>query len=137
MNVTQEPIAIALSETQRRLLRAGLAEWGGPATCTEELSRAMGFDSVHDLSIQSRRLRPMLSAGDALSALDWRRTLLATEIVFASSVVGSGCDWSITTGLTDEETLKELREVQRRIGAATAGRPGSQIGTRPRPRMLY
>jgi hypothetical protein len=50
--------------------------------------------------------------GQPLSRADWRRALLATEIVFASDVVGSGLDWSITTGLADEDTIGLLRAMQ-------------------------
>jgi hypothetical protein len=67
------------------------------------------------------RVQAALAGGEPLSPIDWLRTLLATEIVFASDVVGSGIDWSSTTGLTDEHTIQVLRTVQRKIGAATTG----------------
>ena len=76
----------------------------------------MGFRDEQDLLHgDGRRLRDALGRGEALTASDWRRTLLATEIVFASDVVGSGLDWSITTGLPDEETIWLLRTVQRKV----------------------
>ncbi|MFD2091298.1 hypothetical protein [Blastococcus deserti] len=50
-----------------------------------------------------------------LTRRDWARALLATEIVFASNLVGSGLDWSSTTGLSDEETIALLRTLQRKI----------------------
>lgn len=37
------------------------------------------------------------------------------EIVFASDVFGSGIDWSTTVGRTDEETIRILRSLQRKI----------------------
>ncbi|SCL60301.1 hypothetical protein GA0070606_3249 [Micromonospora citrea] len=55
---------------------------------------------------------------EPLTGSQWRKLLLSTEIVFASDVVGSGCDWSITTGLSDEETIKLLRVVQRKVARA-------------------
>lgn len=63
-----------------------------------------------------------------MSQVDWVRTLLATEIVFASDVVGSGLDWPITSGLPDEETMHLLRSVQRKI--PKAGALGTVFGTR-------
>ncbi|WP_162483735.1 hypothetical protein [Amycolatopsis sp. MJM2582] len=33
-------------------------------------------------------------------------------------VFGSGLDWSITTGFSDEQTIKILRRLQRTIGRA-------------------
>jgi hypothetical protein len=79
----------------------------------------MGFRSGEDLRRgKGRELREALRRGEHLTREDWRRTLLATEIVFASDVVGAGMDWSITTGLSDEETIKVLRTIQRKIGRA-------------------
>jgi hypothetical protein len=62
------------------------------------------------------RLAVALKARDPLSKEDWERALLATEIAFASSVRGSGTDWAMCTGLSDEITLTLLREAQRRLG---------------------
>lgn len=109
-------VAIDLADDEREVLRCGLAEWGGPASCTDALAVAMGFQNVTDLFEQGRRLRSALVGGEPLSAKDWRRTVVATEIVFASDVFGSGVDWSITTGFSDEETIKILRRLQRKVG---------------------
>ncbi|MEU6191716.1 hypothetical protein [Nocardia sp. NPDC047038] len=108
-------VAIDLSEGEREVLSRGLNEWGGPARCTEKLAVAMGFQSVADLFEQKRRLYSALASNEPLSAQDWRRTLVATEIVFASDTFGSGIDWETTTGLSDEETIRVLRRLQRKI----------------------
>jgi hypothetical protein len=63
-----------------------------------------------------KKWRP--APGRALTPEDWRRALLATEIVFASDVVGAGTDWPITTGLSDQETITILRVIQTKIGHA-------------------
>lgn len=81
----------------------------------------MDFESVADLLEQERRLRLALEAREVLSARDWRRALLATEFVFASDVFGSGVEWSITTGLRDEETVRTLRRLQRKFARALPG----------------
>lgn len=79
----------------------------------------MGFVSTEDLwRGEGRRLREALDGGEPLTRSQWRKAVLATEIVFASDVVGSGWDWSITTGLSDEETIKLLRVVQRKVARA-------------------
>ncbi|WP_093572402.1 hypothetical protein [Amycolatopsis rubida] len=117
----EELVAIELADDERKVLGRGLAEWGGPAHCTEALAVAMGFRSVADLYEEGRRLHAALTAGDPLGPRDWRRMLVATEIVFASDVFGSGCDWSITTGFSDEETIKILRRLQRTIARALRG----------------
>jgi hypothetical protein len=79
----------------------------------------MGFQSSEDLRrVKGRELCDALRLGEDLTQGDWRRTLLATELVFVSDVVGAGTDWQATTGLSDEETIKVLRAIQRKIGRA-------------------
>jgi hypothetical protein len=78
---------------------------------------AMGFESVDDLFAQGDRIRQALGERRPLTRRDWIRTLLATEIVFASNVLGSGHDWSITTGMSDQESVVLLRSVQAKIPA--------------------
>ncbi|MDM7888577.1 hypothetical protein QUG98_08930 [Curtobacterium sp. RHCJP20] len=46
---------------------------------------------------------------------DWRRTLLATEVVFASDIVGSGIEWETATGVRDATALQLLRSLQRKL----------------------
>ncbi|WP_067549273.1 hypothetical protein [Nocardia crassostreae] len=111
-------VAIELSNDEREVLRHGLGEWGGPAHCSDVLAVAMGFESVMDLHEQGRRLRSALIANEPLSARDWRRTLVATEFVFASDIFGADVDWSITTGYSDEQTITILRALQRKLGRA-------------------
>jgi len=41
--------------------------------------------------------------------------LLATEIVFASNVMGSGTDWTDTTGLDDIRSIQVLWGLQRKL----------------------
>lgn len=119
-----------LDDDERYLLRCGLNEWGGPARCTEELAVAMGFDSVNNMFSEQRRLIDAIDSASALSRLDWLRVVLATEIVFASNLVGSGMDWSITTGLSDEHSLATLRSVQRKVTRELRGLIGDGVGTR-------
>ena len=76
---TEEFTVSDLTDEERHVLARGLAEWGGPARCTDALAAAMDF---------------------------------------ASDVFGSGWDWSITTGLADEDTIRILRSLQRKIARA-------------------
>jgi hypothetical protein len=108
-------VEFELTDEERFLLNRGLAEWGGPAYCTDALAVAMGFDSVADLAVQRDRLLRSLDTGAALSRWDWTRILFATEIVFASDVVGSGVEWPTTTGLSDAGSLEVLRGLQRKL----------------------
>jgi hypothetical protein len=111
-----EKTRIALTEQEWFLLERGLTEWGGPARCTEAFATAMGFKDVDDLlNGDGERIYRDLRHHRPMSRVDWVRALLATEIVFASHIVGSGWDWPDTTGSTDEETITLLRGVQGKI----------------------
>ena len=120
-----------LTDEERRLLWSGLSEWGGPARCTDEMAVAMGFRNVQDLFDSGKRLRSAINSGEPLAASDWLRVLLATEIVFASNTIGSGRDWSITTGLSDEDSLLMLRSIQSKLGGL-GNLLGVAFGTRYR-----
>ena len=104
-----------LTRDERRLLVSGLHGWGGPAKPTPEIAKLIGFADVEELREQGSVIARQIKAREPLSAADWRRALLATEIVFASDLVGSGIDWEATTGLHDEESIRLLRAVQRKL----------------------
>jgi hypothetical protein len=107
-----------LTEDERELLMRGLLEWGGPATPTKAIANLLGFADVRSLYNEGGLIARRIRAGDPLTPVDWRRALLATEIVFASDLVGSGLDWTITTGIPDEEAVRLLRSVQRKLLSA-------------------
>jgi hypothetical protein len=113
-----DPVAIDLTDDEREVLQRGLAEWGGPTGCTDALASVMGFRDKADLLEQGERLHSALISEDPLPAADWRKSLRATEIVFVSDEFGSGRDWSATTGFSDEETIRILRKLQRKVTGA-------------------
>jgi hypothetical protein len=104
-----------LTEDEIELLRRALLEWGGPARCSDQLAIGMGFADAQDLFGQCRRLRGALGEDLPLAPVDWARILLAVEIVFVSDLAGSGFEWSTTTGLGDEPTIRMLRSIQRNL----------------------
>jgi|SRR5580765_5960855 len=112
---TDEPIHVELSPEERSVLRAGLLDWGGPANPTDDLAVAMGFTDAASLSTQTWALWGQIDSSSSLSAADWRRALLAVEIVFISDVVGSGLDWRFTSGFSDAETVDVIRRLQRKL----------------------
>lgn len=61
-----------------------------------------------------------------MSRTDWTRALLASEIVFASDVVGAGVEWPTVTGWSDVETIELLRELQRKLMSSGAISVGGQ-----------
>ncbi|MFJ8883370.1 hypothetical protein ACIRJR_08140 [Streptomyces sp. NPDC102402] len=121
---------LTLTEEESRLLQQGLMEWCGPARCTEEFAVAMGFDSAQDLSRRGVSIRGALAEGETLDPMDWARALMATEIAFASDVVGSGYEWSTTTGWSDDTTVRVLRSAQLKLIRTVAPLVGRGLGTR-------
>ena len=75
----------------------------------------MGFKSVADLLRDGYRIADDIEAGKPLPEVDWARSLLATEISFASDVMGSGLDWISTVGVSDEVSIRTLRSLQRKV----------------------
>jgi hypothetical protein len=110
-----ETVAVQLSDDERALLARGLGEWGGGTRPTDALAQAMGSEDVAGLRADTERVAVQLKAGEPLTAADWARALIATEIAFASDYYGSGWDWSIVTGFDDLETIRRLRQVQRKL----------------------
>ncbi|MCX5410406.1 hypothetical protein [Streptomyces sp. NBC_00059] len=121
---------LTMTDEESRLLQQGLMEWCGPARCTEEFAVAMGFDSAEDLSRRGMSIRSALAEKESLDPMDWARALLATEIAFASDVVGSGYEWSTTTGWADDSTLRVLRSAQLKLIRTVAPLVGRELGTR-------
>ena len=113
--LNEDRVAVPLADQERRLLSSGIAEWGGPARCTEEFATAMGCDTVADLHAERPRLMGAIGAARPLSRQDWQRVLVLTEVVFVSDLVGSGVEWETTTGLSDEVTIRLLRGIQRKL----------------------
>ncbi|RKR73404.1 hypothetical protein [Frondihabitans australicus] len=109
------PFDLDLTGEERALLRRGLNEWGGPARPTDALAVMLGFADKNDLWRSGEYLRKLLQAQESMTATDWHRILFAVEVVFVSDRWGSGWDWSITTGFSDEATIGILRSIQRKL----------------------
>jgi hypothetical protein len=107
--------SVELSDDERDLLAHGLDHWRGPAHATDALARVMGFENVHALYRDGSRIARELRSGANVSGADLARALIATEFVFASDDYGAGWDWESVTELSDEDTIKRLREVQRKL----------------------
>ncbi len=110
-----ERLDAGLTEDERAILACGLIEWGGSASPTDEIARLLGFTDVQALFDEGSRIASALRSGEALVPSDWRRALFATELVFASDLVGSGTDWPATTGFSDDRTVRLLRSIQSKL----------------------
>ncbi|KQO64285.1 hypothetical protein [Curtobacterium sp. Leaf261] len=113
-------VHVELTNSERRVLLQGLFQWGGPASLKDPLAIAMGFASKADFFAVAKELQARLEQEAPLRRIDWKRVLLATEIVFMSDVVGAGYEWETVTGLGDDETLRTLRSLQVRLLKAYA-----------------
>jgi hypothetical protein len=113
-----------LTDDERSLLRTALAQWGGPARATDALAVALGFVDAADFNAERHRLGELLASRSELSPLDATRVLAAAEVVFASDVFGAGVEWETITGMSDAETIKVLRDIQRKL----VGGYGALIG---------
>jgi len=108
-------VAVDLTPEERHLLIAGIGDWGGPTRCTDAVAQLIGFADVEGLYRDGRGLRERLKFEEPLTARDWGRALLATELCFASSF-GSTNDWEATTGIRDAEAIALIRSLQRKLG---------------------
>jgi hypothetical protein len=115
-----------LTDSEVRLLRRALGEWGGSARCSDQLAFGMGFSDARDLLDQCRILSRALGDDDPIKPVNWARTLLAAEIVFVSDLAGSGVEWQTTTGLSDEATLPILRAIQRKLARTVSAYYGKR-----------
>lgn len=113
--MAENSVPVELNDDERRFLRAALLDWGGPANPTNELAVALGVRDAETLSADTWALWKVIESGSDLPPEDWRRVLLAVEVVFISDVVGSGLDWSVTSGFSDEDSIRILRGLQRRL----------------------
>jgi hypothetical protein len=131
MQELPEPPQPSLTRSERKFLAAGMLEWSGPGRASDELARAMGFENEINLREQGLLLHDALRARDSLTPLDWTRALISTEVCFASDYFGAGVEWPIVTGFSDEESIRLLRSLQRKL---IHYRPRDEwIGTFPEP----
>ena len=113
--MSERSVSLELAEAERRFLTAALRQWGGAARATGQLAVALGFADLHHFHAETVRLRGLVENQAALTTDEWRRVLVASEVVFASDVFGAGLDWSIAAGITDDEALTLLRSIQRKM----------------------
>jgi hypothetical protein len=117
-------VFVELTDVERRLLTAGLMEYGGPAAGAGVLAPLVGVDGVDAFFLLTDRLSVAIENGQPLSDLDWARALVLTEICWASDILGAASDFS--TNLPDEVALPTLRSLQRKL--VTGARVQAMIG---------
>jgi hypothetical protein len=113
MMTTGELAHVELTDVERRLLLAGLMEYGGPAAGAGALAPLVGTESVEAFFQLTDRLTAAIKHGEPLSDLDWARALVLTEICWASDILGAASDFG--TNMSDEVALPALRSLQRKL----------------------
>jgi hypothetical protein len=123
---TSDLADVNLTDDERRLLLAGLMEYGGPAAGAGVLAPLVGAKSVDAFFQLTDRLGAAIKNGQPLSGLDWARALMLTEICWASDILGAASEFG--TNLPDERALPALRSLQRKL--VTGERIQTLIGLR-------
>lgn len=113
MNTDNDTYALDFTDDQRQLPLGGLIEWAGPAHGHPLVAPLVGAATVGEFYELTTRLSEAIEDRQPLSALDWARALLLTEICWASNLLGAGVDWHSTR---DENTIAILRSLQYTIG---------------------
>jgi hypothetical protein len=107
-------VKVDLTTEEKDLLITGVTQWGGPTSMTDKVAAVLGFENASAFYATSEELRRRVEHGE-LSPTDVRCVLLATELVFASDVVGAGVEWEAVAGVSDADTIRLLRGLQRKL----------------------
>ena len=110
-----KPVPVVLTGFEREVISRGLYEWLGPGRPTEEMARAMGFAGSVAMEEDAARLALWVESEVPMSPTDWVRALLAAQIAFISSWMGSGHSWEIDTALSEHPSLDALRSAELKI----------------------
>ncbi|TNC35430.1 hypothetical protein [Mumia zhuanghuii] len=97
------------------MLTYGLMDWDGPTECTDSLARAFGFADLDVFGTSADRIANAIRRQEPLSIRDWTRALFATEVGWASAVVGYASEWEPIHAWSDNRSLAVLRALQRKI----------------------
>lgn len=110
-------VSIELSDAESDYLTTGLVEWGGPVAMTDPLARVIGFDDAAQFYQFAREMVGRVAGARMVSLTrdEWRSVLIASEINFASDVLGTGTEWEDFSAFTEEETLLAMRTLQRKL----------------------
>lgn len=109
---SNDPVACPLSRAIRRRTWIGSGELLGGARNGDRLHRCRGSERPGRADSSAARPIPFRSHST--------RTPIATRDLLRQRCLGSGTDWSSTTGITDVQTTAILRDQQRKLRLAKA-----------------
>lgn len=110
-----EPVYVDLTADERQVLRFGLLVWGGPASMTDEIARAIWFAGREDFYMEQDRLVAAIEGEEALTPRDWHRALAAMELGFISAILGAAGDWWVVSGIDEHVALDQIRAIQEKV----------------------
>jgi hypothetical protein len=110
-------ISVQLAQLERDFLVQGLIQWSGATRPTEAAAGLVGFASLEAAAKQIPTLAARLTRNEPMASCDWGRALAVSELMFASDRVGAGVEWEALTGLSDGESVRVLRTLQRKLCA--------------------
>ena len=119
VNDADDLVAVELTEMERRMLFIGLRDWGGPAYCGDPLAQALGFRDVQDLYDEGRQLAKAIGRGEPQSRRNWTRALASLEVMFGSSVLGSG-EWDAAHGYDEDDLYVALQALRRKLPTSSS-----------------
>lgn len=107
--------AIELTEDEQHLLVWGLQVWQGASHPSLAMRYALGFEDYTDIfpwtSEKVRTIGPLVE----LTRADWTQLMLLVELGFVSDNMGAGLKWIAISGIPDDQTMRLLRSVQRKL----------------------
>lgn len=116
MTSSSELVAVDLTDRERDFIGQALEQWALSAARKPFPFQVLGLSTWEEFGELTGRLGHAVTAGGALTDLDWARVLYLTECSWASSLVGAAQDFFTVTGFPDTEGLSLLRGLQRKIG---------------------
>jgi hypothetical protein len=110
--------AIELTGDEQHLLVWGLQVWHGASHPSLAMRHALGFEDYADIfpwtSEKVRKIGPLVE----FTRADWTQLMLLVELGFASDNMGAGLKWIAISGIPDDQTIRLLRSVQRKLRSA-------------------
>ena len=105
-----------LTDAERQFILMGLRQWRSAATGAPLPIKALDLaPSWPEFDALTQRLSDKIEHQQPLTTLDWTRVLLLVEQAWASELLGAGLDFAIVTSIPDDDAIKLLRDVQRKL----------------------
>jgi hypothetical protein len=108
-------VDLGLSQDEVRFLVDALSQFSGPARPSPEIAFALGYADAQEMRRGLDEIEHGLRTAEPLARRDWKRSLIAAEVSFGSDTFGAGVEWETVTGRDEGESLKRLRELQRKL----------------------